>query len=286
MALQRLYRRGEGWLLRSGVLASEVPQAQIAHLFAGRTSVQDFVAQHKPTLPYKAADSSDAPVFMQEIWAAGVTYRRSREARVGESASASVYDRVYDAERPQIFFKACPGKAAGSGGWIGLRDDSRWTVPEPELCLVADAQGRMVGYTLGDDVSARDIEGPNPLYQPQAKVFRNSCALGPCVVLNDGSFDPLDWSITMTIQRAGATVFSGSAELRQLKRTPSELLAALFRCQELPDGAVLMTGTGIVPPDEFALSAGDRVAISSPEVGELVSVVRLLSRSGLPGGAD
>lgn len=208
------------------------------------------------------------PVDAQEVWAAGVTYERSRQARMDESEfSASAYDRVYAAERPEIFFKALPAKVSGPGDPIGVRADSRWTVPEPELALLMNAAGRVVGCTIGNDVSARDIEGENLLYLPQAKVYRHSCALGPWLVLGATEAEVRSWNVRMDIVRAGECVFSDATSLSRIRRSFDELAAFLFRSQDLPYGACLLTGTGIVPPDDFTLRPGDEVLVEIDGIG-------------------
>ena len=211
-----------------------------------------------------------APITSQEVWAAGVTYLRSREARMDESPDGgSFYDKVYTAPRPELFFKGTPGRISGPNAAIRIRSDSRWSVPEPELALVANAKGKLVGFTIGNDVSARDIEGENPLYLPQAKVYQGSCALGPALVLADSIPDPRALEIRLVIRRGGATCFEGSTRISQMKRTFDELISYLFREQEFADGAILLTGTGIVPPDDFTLHSGDVVDITVPEIGTL-----------------
>ena len=201
------------------------------------------------------------PVGSQEIWAAGVTYFRSRAARMDESkdAGASVfYDRVYEAARPELFFKGTGRRARGHGGAVRARADSTWSVPEPELTLAVTAGGRVFGFTIGNDMSARDIEGDNPLYLPQAKVYRGSCAIGPAILVADAV--PAETPIRMTIEREGVMVYEGETTVAQLKRTPEELAGWLFAENEFPDGALLLTGTGLVPPGKFTLSPGDVVS--------------------------
>ena len=213
-----------------------------------------------------------APVERQEVWAAGVTYLRSKAARMEESAfSASAYDRVYEAPRPELFFKALPEKVVGPGEAIGIRRDSRWTVPEPELALVLTAGGRLAGYTLGNDVSARDIEGENLLYLPQAKIYDRSCALGPWVAVGLDEVTVRGGEIVLSIRRGGVEVFRGQTGVDRIRRRFTELAAWLYRAQHFPHGAVLLTGTGIVPPDDFALQPGDEVAISGTGLGQLVN---------------
>lgn len=211
-----------------------------------------------------------APVEHQEVWAAGVTYLRSKAARMEESDfSASAYDRVYVADRPELFFKAIAEKVAGPGQSIGVRLDSRWTVPEPELALVFNSQGRLAGFTVANDVSARDLEGENLLYLPQAKIYRNSCALGPWLEVGADEATARQWTISVRIDRDGQRVFDGLTEIGRIKRTFAELGEYLFRSQAFPSGAVLLTGTGVVPPDDFCLEAGDAVAITVSGIGTL-----------------
>jgi 2-dehydro-3-deoxy-D-arabinonate dehydratase len=217
-----------------------------------------------------------APVDTQEIWAAGVTYERSRDARMEESSQQDVYQRVYDAHRPEIFFKAPGWRCVGPGAEIAIRDDSDWDVPEPELALVLDAFGAVAGYTVGNDVSSRSIEGENPLYLPQAKMFSDSCALGPWIMLPAELPRTDDLGITLTIERADASLWESSASTRQLHRSLDELIAYLFRALTFPDGAVLLTGTPIVPPAEFTLKPGDVVRIEINGIGALTNPVRRL----------
>jgi 2-dehydro-3-deoxy-D-arabinonate dehydratase len=216
-----------------------------------------------------------APIGSQEVWAAGVTYFRSRDARMAEAKDAGggdFYDRVYSAARPELFFKSTASRVADPGTPVRIRSDARWSVPEPELTLVIDPRGMIIGYTLGNDISSRDIEGENPLYLPQAKVYDRSCALGPCVLV---SSDPLPASteIRIEIERAGTRVFSGMATLAQLKRKPEELVEYLFRDNVFPAGTYLLTGTGIVPPDSFTLAPADRVRITIEPIGTLENTV-------------
>ncbi|HSU55451.1 MAG TPA: fumarylacetoacetate hydrolase family protein [Candidatus Dormibacteraeota bacterium] len=215
-----------------------------------------------------------APVDLQEIWAAGVTYLRSKKARMEESDfSATAYDRVYEAERPELFFKSLPQKVVAAGEAVGIRRDARWSVPEPELALVLNSKGRVVGYTIGNDMSSRDIEGENLLYLPQAKIYQGSCALGPWIVVGHSETEVRGWQIAISIQRGTETVFSGQTSVGQIKRSFEELAEFLFRSQEFPHGAVLLTGTGVVPPDSFTLSEGDVVEIRVDGVGMLSNSV-------------
>lgn len=201
----------------------------------------------------------------QEVWAAGVTYLRSREARVEESQSKDLYQKVYEAERVEVFFKANGWRVVGHGQAVRIRRDSHWNVPEPELTLVINGDGDIVGYTAGNDMSSRDIEGENPLYLPQAKIYDGSCALGPGILLGDPQIMQ-SLPIYMSIWRSGAAVFQGETSSAQLKRSLGEIAGWLTRELTVPDGVLLMTGTGIVPPDDFTLAVGDAVRI---EVGEL-----------------
>ncbi len=216
-----------------------------------------------------------APIGNQEVWAAGVTYYRSRSARMEESKSAGggdFYDRVYGAERPELFFKATASRVAGPGDRVRIRSDAAWSVPEPELTLLIDPRGKIVGYTVGNDMSSRDIEGENPLYLPQAKVYDRSCALGPCILIGSEPL-PATTPICLEILRHGSTEFSGATALTELKRAPSSLVEYLFRDNIFPFGAFLLTGTGIVPPDTFTLAAGDRIRITIDPIGTLENYV-------------
>jgi 2-dehydro-3-deoxy-D-arabinonate dehydratase len=211
-----------------------------------------------------------APVERQEVWAAGVTYLHSKTARMEESDfSATAYDRVYAAERPELFFKSLAEKVIAPGEPVGIRRDARWSVPEPELALVLNSRGQIVGCTLGNDMSSRDIEGENLLYLPQAKVYDRSCALGPWLALGVAETAARAWQISMAIRRGGRNVFAGETSVGQLKRSFADLAGYLCRSQSFPHGAVLLTGTGVVPPDTFTLQAGDIVEISLPGLGML-----------------
>jgi 2-dehydro-3-deoxy-D-arabinonate dehydratase len=215
------------------------------------------------------------PTGSQEVWAAGVTYFRSRDARMEEAHDAGggdFYDRVYSAERPELFFKSSPHRVVGHGQAVRIRRDSRWNVPEPEVTLLVTSGGRIVGYTVGNDMSSRDIEGENPLYLPQAKVYDGSCALGPGIYV-PGSELPASTAISLSITREGQRKFEGSTTLEQLKRSPRELVEFLFMEDRFPAGCFLMTGTGIVPPATFTLSPGDEVRITVDSVGTLVNRV-------------
>ena len=216
-----------------------------------------------------------APIGSQEVWAAGVTYFRSRDARMEESKVAgggNFYDRVYHAARPELFFKATPHRVVGAGAKVAIRDDSFWSVPEPELVLFISPGGKITGYTVGNDMSSRDIEGENPLYLPQAKVYDRSCALGPCLLVPDAAL-AASTEITIEILRERKVAFSGSTTLSEMKRKPEELVSYLYRHSSFPNGCFLLTGTGIVPPDSFTLKVGDEISITILPIGTLSNVV-------------
>lgn len=216
------------------------------------------------------------PIDAQEVWAAGVTYLRSRNARMEESTQKDVYDQVYDADRPEIFFKATPNRVSDPGASIAIRGDSGWDVPEPELALLLNSSGELVGFTIGNDVSSRSIEGENPLYLPQAKLYSGAASLGPTIVTVDEIADPRNLAIELTIRRGGEVLFRDETSTSKLHRTFDDLTNYLFRANEFPYGVFLMTGTGIVPPSEFTLEAGDEVTIVVEGIGSLVNpVVRL-----------
>lgn len=217
------------------------------------------------------------PLEHQEVWAAGVTYQRSKTARMEESkSSANLYDKVYDAPRPEIFFKATPDKVIGHRGNVGIRKDAKWSVPEPELALVINSHGKVVGYTIGNDVSSRDIEGENALYLPQAKVYKGSCALGPYIEIGASEEQARTWMIKLQIWRGGQQIFAGETSVGNIKRTFDELAGYLFRSQEFVHGAVLLTGTGIVPPDSFTLQDHDKVVIEITGIGTLTNTVTVV----------
>ena len=258
-----LYFRVDGadW---DGLLASEDLAGALGALIAGMDAGLEL-----------DAGEILAPISWQEVWAAGVTYYRSRGARMEESKDAgggSFYDRVYSAERPELFFKSTASRTVGTGGTVRIRADSKWNVPEPELTLVVSPGGRISGYTIGNDMSSRDIEGENPLYLPQAKVYSGSCALGPGILV---SLSPLDRNtgISIEIVREGNVVFSGKTALTELKREPETLVEYLFRDNSFPEGCFLMTGTGIVPDSSFTLASGDWIRISIEGIGVLENCV-------------
>ena len=215
------------------------------------------------------------PIQSQEVWAAGVTYFRSRSARIEESkgtGGGDFYDRVYHAERPEIFFKATGRRVVGPGDKVRIRSDAKWSVPEPEMTLLINPKGTIVGYTIGNDMSSRDIEGENPLYLPQAKIYNCSCSLGPCVLVSSDPL-PLQTRIEIEIVRAGQLHFTGAVQLAELKRDSATLVSYLFRDNSFPMGCFLMTGTGVVPPDEFTLLSGDHIRIAIDSIGTLVNEV-------------
>jgi len=215
-----------------------------------------------------------APIDDQEVWAAGVTYKRSQVARMDESKSGAIhYDKVYTADRPELFFKATASRVSGPGEPVRVRFDSQWTVPEPEWTLIVSDKGKLVGFTLGNDMSARDIEGENPLYLPQAKLYKQSCALGPWILIPEAPIERDKTQIGVSVLRKGKTAFEGKTDLGQMVRSFDDLIGWLARENEFPNGAFLLTGTGIVPPDDFGLENGDIVSIEAPTIGTLTNPV-------------
>ena len=262
-------------LARSGgpeslTAALQMPAAEL------RAALRAVVDAPHADMPLTAV-TLKAPIDRQEVWAAGVTYLRSRDARMEESSQRDVYDRVYDADRPELFLKATPNRVSGPGEAIAIRGDSGWDVPEPELAILVNAHGELVGYTIGNDVSSRSIEGENPLYLPQAKVYSRCAALGPVVVTVDELPDVSNLEIQLTIRRDGTQLFQDSTATSQLHRSLSDLMEYLLRDNEFPAGVFLMTGTGIVPPSEFTLQDGDEVTIRIEGIGSLVNPVIRLS---------
>lgn len=217
-----------------------------------------------------------APIGSQELWACGVTYLRSKVGRQEESKTsggADFYARVYDAERPEVFFKATPHRVVGSGGLVNIRPDSTWDVPEPELTLVVTSNAKIVGYTIGNDMSSRSIEGENPLYLPQAKTYDACASVGPCIYVTEEPL-PAETLIRLVITRNASVVFEGTVTLGQMKRTPQELVSYVFRACSFPTGCLVMTGTGIVPPNDFTLASGDTIMITIDRIGTLFNMVR------------
>jgi 2-dehydro-3-deoxy-D-arabinonate dehydratase len=248
------------------LLESENPVAQLNQL----------ITQNLPCVAL-AEVKLLAPVERQEVWAAGVTYLRSKTARMEESDfSATAYDKVYAAERPEIFFKSLAEKVVATGEAVGIRRDAKWNVPEPELALVLNSRGKIVGHTIGNDMSSRDIEGENLLYLPQAKTYHRSCALGPWIHLGTTETDAREWKIKIEIQRGGQSVFAGETSVAQIKRGFDELAGFLFRSQIFPHGAVLLTGTGVVPPDTFTLHEQDLIEIEISGIGLLKNTVAVV----------
>jgi 2-dehydro-3-deoxy-D-arabinonate dehydratase len=272
----KLYRTESGIFVEEGNRFSSVTASNWDELIGSA----DLHARAQAALSGSSLSGIDprtilAPIVSQEVWAAGVTYYRSRNARMEESKDAgggSFYDRVYAAERPELFFKATGRRVVGPHGAVRIRSDAKWSVPEPELTLLIDPAGEIAGYTIGNDMSSRDIEGENPLYLPQAKVYNGSCALGPCILL---ATEPLGKStgIQLDILRSGTTVFAGNTTLAELKREPKQLAEFLFRDNSFPNGAFLMTGTGVVPGDGFTLAHRDVIRIAIDGIGVLENCV-------------
>ena len=253
-----------------------------ATLLAGNVSLDELLGQ-RASLTVAATDERPpagaevvAPVESQEVWAAGVTYRRSREARAEEATDRTPYDHVYDADRPELFHKAAGWRCVGPGAPVGIRADSSWSVPEPELALVLDADMRVAGFTIGNDMSSRSIEGETTLYLPQAKSYDRSCALGPCIVPAEQV--ELPFAIRLEIERAGKIVFGEETSTDRMRRTFDELASWLGMAMGFPHGAVLLTGTGIVPDPTFSLQPGDEVRITVPRLGTLANQVVEIGR--------
>lgn len=268
-----LYRTQSGWVLEAEAGRWVRPQIQTG--LTTREDLFDYLRSERRGASVSAPEGILAPIESQEVWAAGVTYLRSRAARMAESEVAGggdFYDRVYLAERPEVFFKATPHRVVGTGSAVRIRRDSRWNVPEPELTLLLSPMGKILGYTAGNDMSSRDIEGENPLYLPQAKVYDNCCALGPAILVQPEAPGP-ETEIRLRISRAGALVFEDATTLSAMKRKLDELVHYLYREASFPHGAFLMTGTGVVPPDSFTLQAGDCVDISIAGIGTLSNPV-------------
>lgn len=265
-----------GVVNQDGIRSIGTPNGRLCDLLHAADPVAEAEARLKHAGPEVALDDVRllAPLDFQEVWGAGVTYLRSKEARQDESEQGgSFYDLVYRADRPELFFKATPSRVVGPGQPIRIRRDTRWCVPEPELALVLSPDLRLVGFTIGNDVSARDIEGRNPLYLPQAKVYDACCALGPVITLVKAMPPAKEVGITLTIERSGAVVVEASTSAGRMARSFEELVGWLGRDNVFPDGVFLLTGTGIVPPDEFSLQPGDVVRIAIEGIGVLSNPV-------------
>jgi 2-dehydro-3-deoxy-D-arabinonate dehydratase len=260
-------------LVRDGRVVASVEASSLAELL--RLSPADLRDRLEHAAPVDSADAQLlAPIDGEtEVWAAGVTYKRSEEARVEESATPDIYSRVYRAERPELFFKANARRVAGPDEPVAVRADSSWDVPEPELAIVINAFGDIVGYTIGNDVSSRSIEGENPLYLPQAKVYARSFAVGPGITPFWELVDPYALGIRMQIDRAGASFWRGETSMREFARRLEDLVAYLFREDDFPDGAIISTGTALVPESPFTLEPGDIVTIEIDGLGQLVNPV-------------
>jgi 2-dehydro-3-deoxy-D-arabinonate dehydratase len=276
------------WKAKDGIIVSDGSRTTLVQRdWDALINHEDLTAHLESLLPNERPGSGSgepmqghppevlAPIGTQEVWAAGVTYFRSRTARMEESKDAgggTFYDRVYEADRPELFFKATAWRVRGPRASIRIRRDARWNVPEPELALCVNARGEIVGYTIGNDVSSRDIEGENPLYLPQAKVYDGSCALGPGLYVTNDPLPP-ETAIEIRITRGKDVVFEGNTALSQMRRKPQELVEYLYRETSFPAGCILLTGTGIIPPDEFALRRGDLVEITIEPIGTLSNTV-------------
>lgn len=259
-----LFRQADAGFSVNELFTSEDPERLVAEAYESGAEAVSF----DPGIPHQP------PIGDQEVWAAGVTYFRSRTARMEEAEVAGgdiFYDKVYDAERPELFFKATAPRTRGHLDAVAIREDSTWDVPEPELTLAITSAGRIFGYTIGNDMSSRSIEGENPLYLPQAKVYTGSCSIGPCLVV--GPPPAPEAFIRIEIERNGEKIFSGETQVAQLKRGLEELAGFLFRSNDFRYGAYLMTGTGIVPDSDFTLEEGDRISISIDGAGTLVNSV-------------
>ncbi len=276
------YRHGE----IEGVGRLEADQLIPLDLSGGNcSSLSDILESDEPAAIVEASEQRDAaipldevqllaPIDRQEVWAAGVTYKRSQTARMEESeASASCYDLVYRSDRPELFLKATPHRVSGPGEPLRIRWDASWNVPEPELALVITRDKRLVGFTIGNDMSSRDIEGENPLYLPQAKVYNQCAGLGPCITLREAMPSREESGIRLKIERAGETVFEGETNVDQMARSFEDLIDYLGREQTFPDGVILMTGTGVVPDNDFTLQDGDTVSISIDGIGTLTNPI-------------
>jgi 2-dehydro-3-deoxy-D-arabinonate dehydratase len=274
----RLYRTRKGPVAEDAGRAGLLPDEDWDALF-NRRNLAGYLAKALQSVKPLKFDPATAPLLApigaQEVWAAGVTYYRSRDARMEESKAAGggdFYARVYEADRPEIFFKSTPHRVSGPRQKVRIRKDSKWNVPEPELAVVVNASGRIIGWTICNDMSSRDIEGENPLYLPQAKVYDQSCALGPAILVSETMPEP-STEIRIEILRGGKAEFSGRTALDRLKRSPESLVGWLWRDNSFPSGCFLSTGTGIVPADSFTLQPGDEIRITIDPIGTLSNTV-------------
>ncbi|MCL6296158.1 fumarylacetoacetate hydrolase family protein [Jejuia spongiicola] len=248
--------------------------------FINRSGLYAFLKKQIETakvVSKKLLKNIEAPIGAQEVWAAGVTYLRSKEARMDEAKASGgdvFYNKVYDADRPELFFKATSQRVVGTGKEINIRKDSDWDVPEPELTLLINSAGEIQGYTIGNDVSSRSIEGENPLYLPQAKVFEKCAGLGPCIYISENPL-PTETEIEIEIERNDKVMYYGKVEIGMMKRTHNELIEYLFRECDFPNGVFLMTGTCLVPDDDFTLKIGDKITITISPIGTLINYVSM-----------
>jgi 2-dehydro-3-deoxy-D-arabinonate dehydratase len=271
----KIYRTAQGAVVQKGSASFLLAGFEWDSLFHETDPLATITKRITGATMHQSTLAALAPTVHQEVWAAGVTYYRSRDARMEESKDAGggdFYARVYQAVRPEIFYKSSPFRVAGPNTGVRIRKDSKWNVPEPELTLVINRHKKIIGYTIGNDMSSRDIEGENPLYLPQAKSYDQAAGLGPCILLSNEMLPP-ETEIRLVISRGGKEMFNGATTLAQLKRKPEELVEFLTREMSFPDGGFLMTGTGIVPPNEFTLLAGDRIAITIAPIGTLENTV-------------
>lgn len=281
MGMIKIYHRNDETFLQSDDQTVRVASFAFDELFTAEDPevlVRSIFDQGEPVATLESSFVADTPwlppIGRQEVWAAGVTYYRSRSARMEESEKSGgdqFYDLVYEAKRPELFFKATGSRTRGHLAPVRIRDDSDWDVPEPELTLAFNREGKLFGFSIGNDMSSRSIEGENPLYLPQAKVYRGSCAIGPCLVV--GNAVSRETTIEIEILREGTLAFSGTTTVAQIKRSFDELAQFLFRENEFPNGVYLMTGTGIVPDSDFTLTSGDRIRISIGNIGTLDNTV-------------
>lgn len=272
---QHLIRLDDGiYLKREGVLSRLQDGTSIdALLRRSLAELRQFLEQDQPAASLPKGAVLQAPIESQEVWAAGVTYQRSLQARADEAVSSDPYDRVYAAQRPEIFFKATAGRVRGPGQSVFIRSDSTWDVPEPELAVICNSRLEVVGYTIGNDVSSRSIEGENPLYLPQAKVFDGCCSIGPAVALA-WDFSPSDRKVELEIRRNASIIYRSETSTSAMRRSIADLVDYVGRDQRFEAGCILLTGTGIVPPPDFSLQDGDEVTIRIDGIGQLENPVR------------